>query len=151
MTACIEWAGWRDRDGYGRSHRWQGTHRLAWIEANGPIPDGMVVCHRCDNPPCVNVAHLFLGTVADNNRDRALKGRSAHNKVPRPGEANGRALLTEQQVREIVATYQREGRRLRAVPRVGLTRRQLADRYGVSVPTIDAILSGRNWRHIKAA
>lgn len=52
------------------------AHRWAWIDANGPIPDGMFVCHQCDNPSCVRPEHLFLGTLADNNRDMFAKGRS---------------------------------------------------------------------------
>jgi hypothetical protein len=158
MTPCVEQAGSRTRDGYvlarmpgtprrgGAPKRRTSAHRAAWIKAYGPIPDGLVVCHSCDNPPCVNLDHLWLGTVADNNRDRAAKGRSARNISPHPGEANGRAILTVAQVEEIRDLHEREGRKLRARPRTGLTRAQIAGRFGVSPPTVDAILSGRNWK-----
>ena len=77
-NGCVEWTGHRAAFGHGRIRfdgKQIGTHRLAWILANGPIPDGMFVCHRCDNPPCCNPDHLFLGTAADNNRDMAGKSR----------------------------------------------------------------------------
>jgi hypothetical protein len=74
---CVEWSGPRDSNGYGRSGHGDRAHRVAWEAACGdPIPDGMVVMHLCDNPPCVNPAHLRLGTVAENNRDRHAKGRT---------------------------------------------------------------------------
>jgi len=77
--ACWPWLGYITQDGYGLvgfERRQRGTHRVAWQLANGPIPDGLWVLHRCDNPPCCNPAHLFLGSVADNNRDRHAKGRT---------------------------------------------------------------------------
>ena len=77
-TGCIEWIGAVNRRGYGRiktPSKTFGAHRLAWELANGPIPDGLCVCHTCDNPPCCNVGHLFLGTTAENVADKIAKGR----------------------------------------------------------------------------
>jgi hypothetical protein len=71
---CWLWRGPRKPGGYG-SVRGTNAQRIAWQLAVGPIPDGLWVLHRCDNPPCVNPAHLFLGTVVDNNRDMKAKGR----------------------------------------------------------------------------
>lgn len=75
---CIRWAGNILRDGYGQKYRagrrYQ-AHRWAWEQVNGPIPNGLVVRHKCDNRACVNVAHLELGTQSDNIRDAVKRGR----------------------------------------------------------------------------
>jgi hypothetical protein len=81
---CWEWTASRQRFGHGT--KWHNgavrlVHRIAWEEANGPIPHGLCVLHRCDNPSCVRPEHLFLGTKGDNNVDRNTKGRSrSHNR-----------------------------------------------------------------------
>ena len=86
LVPCVLWTKSFTRQGYGqqaRGLRRLGTrttvlaHRDAWERERGPIPKGLVVCHHCDNPPCVNVEHLFLGTNADNTRDMIAKGRHA--------------------------------------------------------------------------
>lgn len=69
------------------SRRIKYAHRMSWELANGPIPDGLLVCHTCDNPPCVNPAHLFLGTVAENAQDMARKGRTRGPWSPDPDGA----------------------------------------------------------------
>jgi hypothetical protein len=135
VTGCIEWTGLRDK-GYGQIYR-EGkmvrTHRLAWELKHGPIPKGMKVCHSCDNPPCCNDEHLYLGTDADNNADREAKGRG---KQPK-GEANGNSKLTEADVREI-------RRRLAA----GEFQHVLALEYGVGLNAINCIKTGKTWKHL---
>ena len=71
---CWMWTAGRDGDGYG-SYRNKRAHRVAWQLTRGPIPDGLVVCHSCDNPACVRPDHLFLGTQQDNIQDMLRKGR----------------------------------------------------------------------------
>jgi len=78
-SGCLEWTGAHQPFGYG--HMWfngavVGTHRIAWVLANGPIPDGLQVCHTCDNPPCCEPTHLWLGTTQENTADMVAKGRS---------------------------------------------------------------------------
>ena len=118
------------------------AHRLAWEFYRGPIPDGMWVLHRCDNPSCVNPEHLWLGTPKDNALDRQVKGRQNRRPgdlrrvVPR-GVGMGRAAkLTELQVLEI--------RALAAV----LPQAEIARRYGVTPQHIGYIISRKNWTHI---
>ena len=81
-TNCWEWLGYLDRDGYGQFHLNKKTtkkaHRFSFETQNGEIPTGICVCHKCDNPKCVNPKHLFLGTHQDNIQDKVKKGRSKH-------------------------------------------------------------------------
>lgn len=75
-NGCWEWHGARNDRGYGTVTKNVRAHRYAYELLGGPIPEGMCVCHTCDNPPCINPAHLFLGTIGENNRDRHAKGRT---------------------------------------------------------------------------
>jgi len=138
---CWIWtAGRRGRQGYGSfsiAGRDEYAHRVAWVLLVGPVPEGMKVCHNCpggDNPACVNPAHLWLGTQADNMRDCVAKGR--HNK-PR-GEDHPKAILSADAVCNI--------RTLRST--TTLSAREIGNRYGVDKTTVQRVLSGKNWHHV---
>jgi hypothetical protein len=99
---CWRWTGARNANGYGILTRRRLNlrsvlaHRYSWMLANGPIPAGLHVLHRCDNPPCVRPGHLFLGTDADNNADMRRKGRAVHHRGPRADVCKrGHPLTTE--------------------------------------------------------
>lgn len=144
-TGCWEYARGRTADGGYGAFRWRDVnlaHRCSWALFVGPIPDGMWVLHKCDNPPCFNPEHLFLGDVVDNNRDMGAKGRgggfrfvNGHKMTTGvPGERNGGGgKLTEAQA---VAIYHRGGKQA-----------DIAGEYGVSKATVCAIKAGRLWRH----
>jgi hypothetical protein len=94
-SGCREWQGPTDGRGYGTMHvggHRVRAHRVAWTIVNGPIPEGMFVCHRCDNPKCVRDDHLFIGTQADNMRDCARKGRARHPGRPSRAEREQEAV-----------------------------------------------------------
>lgn len=147
-NGCWLWTGLMNRSGYGMfslNGGALGAHRAAWMLLVGPIPPGMEVCHHCDNRRCVNPAHLFIGTHAENIADMVMKGRSAIGdrnptrmypgltKGHRPGrsfgERNGQARLSAGDVAEIRAS--------------GELGRILADRYGVAESQISRIRTGK--------
>lgn len=140
-NGCHVWTGLKVGNGYGiahddRHHRL--IHRAVWERANGTIPVGMFVLHKCDNPPCCNIEHLFLGTILDNNRDRERKGRG--NKVKGKNHARPMAKLTEENVADIRAEFAKGYR-------CGIGN-ELAKKYGVSIATISSIKHRNHWRHI---
>lgn len=135
VNSCWEW---RSKSGTGKraytsykNKAWSAS-RLAWTLSFGEIPDGLCVCHICDNPPCCNPNHLFLGTQQDNVDDRERKGR---NKLPHSlGEEHGQSKLTEVQVLSIRKEYV-----------AGETYRSLAKKYGVTFGAIRNIVKYRTW------
>lgn len=141
---CWEWTASKNQDGYGNftkaTNRVVKAHRLSWEIHNGPIPKGMCVLHKCDNPPCVNPNHLFLGTKADNNVDMAAKGRhksQIHPELILKGEECSWAKLSEANVLEIRKEYSK-----------GTSVKFLAERFEVKPITIYMILQRKRWRHL---
>jgi HNH endonuclease len=133
--ACWPWTGSVNAKGYGRVRRGDTlstAHRMAWGLTSGPLPAGLSLCHTCDNPPCCNPAHLFLGTNADNTADMVGKGRQAR------GERSNLSRLTEWQVRAARARYALGGVSVRA----------LAAETGINRETLRRLLRGHTWKHI---
>lgn len=123
-----------DKKGYGKfyyDYRHYRAHRVAWEIYNGPIPQGLLVRHKCDNPPCANPEHLELGTDADNSRDAVERSRTL------TGERNTFAKLNATTVLKI-----------RAEKAAGDRAVVLAERYNVTRRTINDIVSRRTWDHI---
>jgi len=132
-TPCWEWTKSCVPNGYGcisylgkKRH----VHRFAWESLNGPIPSGLQVCHKCDNPPCFRPDHLFLGTAADNIRDAILKGRFTLHFVKRK--------LTPENVEEIRKSFAMGAE----------TQHQLGRRFGVSQENIWHIVHRNTWKHV---
>lgn len=134
---CLEWTAARTKEGYGLvvlgAHtgwrRSQKAHRIAYAINVGEIPAGQMVCHACDNPPCCNPDHLFIGTPAENVADKVRKLRQAR------GEGVRRHGLTEQMVREIRADTRSPG--------------QIARALGVSRTAVANVRRGVSWTHVQ--
>lgn len=182
--ACWPWIGSRQPNGYGKV-RVQAirtaplqAHRVAWELSHGEIPHGLWVLHRCDNPPCCNPSHLFLGTPKDNTTDMVGKGRVAL------GDRNGSRLHPEQLTRgdqhpaRIDANYLARGDRhgsrthperlprgsdhalakvtedqVREIRRRyaagGCTQRELGQEFGLSQTHVSGIIGRRKWHHLE--
>lgn len=128
---CWTWVGAAHSSGYGQfSPGKRGgllSHRVAYELATGTDPSGMCVCHTCDNRKCVNPAHLFLGTLADNVADMVAKGRQAR------GEAVSNSKLTEEDIRDI-----------RALSHI-LIQTEIADKFNISTAQVSRIVTGKRW------
>jgi hypothetical protein len=134
---CWLWLASKDKDGYGyfdkSGNSFNGrAHRFSWELFNGKtIPEGFLVCHTCDNPPCVNPSHLFLGTCLENTRDMINKGRG------HAGEKNGRAKLT---VNDVIT--------LRKLSTAGLTAAALGRMYSIDESTALDIIKRKLWNTV---
>lgn len=142
--SCWIWKGKGCSWGYGRMRidgKQERTHRISYKLFKGEIPEGLFVCHSCDNPICVNPDHLWLGTASDNHKDMVQKNRHF---VPEykfkkgtkfKGEKNGKSKLTRKQVNEIRSKY---------IPRA-YTQKMLAEEYDVTPDNIKQIISRKTW------
>ena len=137
---CWEWTAARFKSGYGaiqfggRGGRKFRAHRVSFALANnGELPDGLNICHACDNPPCVNPAHLYAGTQADNMSDMKTKGRL----VNPTGERHGESKLT---AADVIA--------IRAASANGEIQRTIATRFGVTRSQVSNIVNRKSWTHI---
>lgn len=134
---CWEWTAAKISFGYGyfsfNGKNCVVAHRVSWTDANGEIPEGKIVLHKCDNSACVRPSHLFIGTFDDNSKDMVRKGRQAK------GESNGGGVkLTDKAIREI-----------RIFHKMDFSHETIAKLYGVHRRTIKEIALGRRWRHVR--
>lgn len=164
---CWLWTGYcHPKTGYG-SFRFSAVmgkkntgyaHRVAWVLTNGMLPGGLDVLHKCDNPPCCNPAHLWLGTQADNNADRDAKGRGGGPKLKEyyrthPGVAKARSkniprrLGINHPMRKIDDDIVREIRALYS--RGKFSARRVAEHLGISEGIVYSVISGKTWSHVK--
>jgi hypothetical protein len=137
---CWEWKGSLDQDGYGVFHGvfndvlYKRAHRFSWaFHSLSDIPKGMMVCHSCDNPKCVNPGHLWLGSAAENHDDMVAKGR----RRSQAGEASHRAKVTEEQARAILADARPYS--------------EIAAAYGLKISSVSSIKNRVSWSHLKVS
>ena len=133
---CLVWTAYTNPAGYGQlrvNHKGIRAHRVAWELTYGPIPIGMHVLHRCDNPPCVKLDHLFIGTHKDNMNDRDIKGRGN----PQKGEICHKAKLKAIDIPVIRQRYAN-----------GETQIVIAKSFGVASNTISQIVTNKIWRDL---
>lgn len=131
---CWVWRGGLSSAGYGKFWRNGATdlaHRVMYEYTFGPVPDGLWVLHHCDNPPCMNPSHLFLGTHADNENDKDAKGRRKR------GSQTRKSKLDEARVR-----------RIRELHASGVQQKLLARDFGVDITTINDVVQRQTWRHV---
>lgn len=173
-SECWNWIGYKYRGGYGMFDR-KRSHRVAFAISNGVVPDGVFVCHKCDNPCCCNPNHLWLGTALDNMRDCVKKGRNVrgdkcwnfgNEKSPRGdkwhkmhdgkhayGDRNASRKYPERRPRGIVHARAKLNdeiiREFRALYASGMTCEEIGAKHSVSKSCAHSVMTGRTWKHVK--
>ncbi len=138
---CWNWLGAKKPKGYGNlraNKQYLLAHRVSFELENGPIPNGFIVCHTCDNPSCCNPSHLMLGTTKSNSIDMLIKNRQKDKKYAAKGSRNGMSKLNEEKVLAIRSEYKSGSK----------NQYELAEHYGVTQPAIGSILRNETWRHV---
>lgn len=139
-SGCWVWIGATNGPGYGKFYdgtKVEMAHRFSFILAHGSIDPGQFICHRCDNPPCVNPEHLFVGSQSDNLRDAYSKGRMAICKLNASGRGN-QIKLTIYDVREIRLRHRR-----------GETQTSIAEDFEINQTMVSAIVRNKSWASVK--
>lgn len=140
LTGCWEWKMNFTRGGYGSFFymgKIQRAHRVSYFLHKGEIRDGFVVCHKCDNPKCVNPDHLFVGTYSDNNKDKVLKGRHAKSNPKIAGILNKISKLTDDDVVKI-----------RNLASSGISKAEIGRIFNIRDSHVCKIVSRQSWRHV---
>jgi len=136
-SGCWIWQGSKTKDGYGVLGHGRGkqlrAHRAAYMVKHGDIPQNVFVCHKCDNPLCINTDHLFLGTAKDNTQDMIQKKRRAN----LSGENHPSAKLDNEKI-ELIRTYRKKGMLLAEIAKI----------FDVTFQTVSHICRGKAWKHI---
>lgn len=142
-NGCIEWMGARDKNGYGRAsytfnkkRKTRPVHRVIYYILKGEIPPDMIICHKCDNPSCCNIEHIFLGTYKDNSQDRDRKGRDGGLTKDQRGSKNKQAKIIESDILLIRKLYSQ-----------GIMAKELAKIFGFHVNSICRIIDKKRWNH----
>lgn len=133
---CWEWVGGKVRGGYGwfkSDDKHYQAHRFVWMITYGEIPNGMLICHTCDNPSCVNPKHLWLGTDKTNAEDRVRKKRQSRGTTNHP-----KIRVSPEQVKEMRKVYSLGN----------ISMRKLASIYGICYSETNAILNHRTWKDV---
>ncbi len=139
---CWEWNAAKDNAGYGWFYlcgKMYRAHRISWVVENGSIPEGKLILHKCDNPPCVNPGHFFIGVQKDNVLDMERKSRASHPSGAFHGSRTHpeKLSLTDLKVLEIRKCYSE-----------GESQVKIAGRFGISQSQVSRTINRRNWAHI---